>query len=184
MLPRASEVQDVFDAKCASCHSGGANDPFAGQFYTVTVTMEDGTVMPPVDIPILDLSSRPLNVVYEREAVTYPASYITLLYPSAMMGETRVEGAPVEWVVPGNARASRFIKKVNINAVNANADGTLSPAVPEEWAFPGGGHPEDVGVTLTREERVTLIRAVDLGAQYYSRRNVDGGQFVGMSYEP
>jgi len=178
------QVQDVFDAKCASCHSGGANDPFAGQFYTVTVTMEDGTVIPPVQIPILDLSSKPLNVIYEREAVTYPASYVTLLYPSAMMGETRVEGAPIEWVVPGNARASRFIKKVNINAVTMGANDALTPAMPEEWAFDGKAHPEDVGVTLTREERVMLIRAIDLGAQYYSRRNVDGGEFMGMDYQP
>jgi hypothetical protein len=178
------QVQDVLTAKCASCHSGGANDPFAGQFYTVTVTMEDGTVIPPVDIPILDLSDRPLNVIYEREAVTYPASYVTLLYPSAMMGETRVEGTPIEWVVPGNARASRFIKKMNINAVSMGDNDALTPAVPEEWAFAGKGHPEDVGVTLTREERVTLIRAIDLGAQYYSRRNVDGAEYVGMDYEP
>ena len=32
-------------------------------------------------------------------------------------------------------------------------------------------HPEDVGVPLTREERVKLIRAIDLGGQFYSRQN-------------
>ena len=32
-------------------------------------------------------------------------------------------------------------------------------------------HPEDVGVTLTRDERVKLIRAIDMGGQYYSRQN-------------
>ena len=42
-------------------------------------------------------------------------------------------------------------------------------------AFPGAAHPEDVGTTLTREERLTLIRMADLGGQYYSRRNVEGG---------
>jgi hypothetical protein len=180
----STQVQSVFDAKCVSCHAGGAGDPFAGQFYTVTVTPEDGSAEQTYQIPILDLSSRALNASYENEAVTYPASYITLLYPSAMMGETRVEGAPIEWVIPGNARASRLIAKVNVNAVELNGDNQLVPTSPAEWAFPTPAHPEDKGVSLTREERLILIRSVDLGAQYYSRRNVDGGEFLGMDYEP
>jgi hypothetical protein len=178
------QVQDVFDAKCVNCHSGGAGDPFAGQFYTVTVTPEGGGAEEVYQIPILDLSSRLLNVNYEMEAVAYPASYVTMLYPSAMMGETRVEGAPIEWVIPGNARASRFIEKININAVDVDDRGQLTPKTPAEWAFAGAPHPEDKGVTLTREERLVLIRSIDLGGQYYSRRNVDGGQFLGMDYEP
>jgi hypothetical protein len=176
-----AQVQDVFNAKCVNCHSGGANDPFVGQSYIVHVTTEEGEMVD-YTIPILDLSANPLNAFYEDEAVTYPASYVTLLYPSAMMGEVRVEGAPIEWVIPANARASRFIQKVNINAVEVGADETLTPKSPAEWAFPGKPHPEDVGVTLTREQRVTLIRAVDMGAQYYSRRNVEAG--TGTIYEP
>ncbi|MDB4986110.1 MAG: hypothetical protein JWN04_1288, partial [Myxococcaceae bacterium] len=39
-------------------------------------------------------------------------------------------------------------------------------------------------VTLTRAERLKLIRAVDLGGQYYSRRNVPGGAFTGITYTP
>ena len=35
-------VQDLFDAKCVSCHSGGAGDPYAGRSYSVTVTTEEG----------------------------------------------------------------------------------------------------------------------------------------------
>ena len=54
----------------------------------------------------------------------------------------------------------------------------------DEWAFKGKPHPEDQGVTLTREERLTLIRSVDLGGQYYSRRNVAEGPFVGEDYKP
>jgi hypothetical protein len=176
-----SQVQDVFDQKCVSCHDGGASDPFAGQAYQVVVTLE-GQEPQEFEIPVLDLSSRSLSLVYERDAVTYPASYVTLLFPSAMMGDTRVEGAPVEWVIPGNARNSRLIAKININAVKLATDGT--PIETNEWAFAGAPHPEDVGGTLTRAERVTLIRAVDLGAQYYSRRNVDGAAFTGMEYEP
>jgi hypothetical protein len=178
----STQVQDVLDAKCASCHSGGANDPFAGQTYTVHVTTEEGEMLD-YQIPVLDLSSRPLNAYYEREAVTYPASYVSLLYPSAMMGEVRVEGTPIEWVVPGNARASRFIAKINIDAVNVDSKGTLTPKVPAEWAFKSAPHPENVGVSLTRQERLTLIRAIDLGGQYYSRRNIEGGQFLGVDYQ-
>jgi hypothetical protein len=87
-------------------------------------------------------------------------------------------------VVPGNARASRFIAKLNINAVDVGSNGALTAKTPAEWAFKGTGHPEDVGVQLTREERLTLIRSIDLGAQYYSRRNVEGAQYTGMTYEP
>ncbi|MET0339593.1 MAG: hypothetical protein ABW252_01255 [Polyangiales bacterium] len=177
-----TEVQDVFDAKCIACHAGGPNDPFDGESYVVTVLRDDGTDGERYTIPVLDLSSRVLETYYERSAVSYPASYVTLLFPSAMMGELRVEGAPVEWVVPGNARASRFIAKVNVNAVAQAGDGTLSETT--EWAYPTRPHPEDVGTTLTRAERLTLIRAIDLGAQYRSRRNVGGGAFTGMEYDP
>ncbi|MDB4977465.1 MAG: hypothetical protein JWN48_5806 [Myxococcaceae bacterium] len=179
-----SNVQDVFDAKCVSCHAGGANDPFAGQTYTVVVKRMNATMEENFVVPILDLSQKPLNAYYEREAVTYPSSYITLLYPSAMMGRDvqRVVGAPIEWVVPGNARASRFIAKVNINAVDMQTDGTLTET--QNWAYETPPHPEDKGTALTRAERLTLIRAVDLGAQYYSRRNVPGGAFTGVTYTP
>ena len=176
-------VQDVFDAKCVSCHAGGPGDPFAGQSYTVVVMRENSMEEERYEIPVLDLSSRAINAYYEREAVTYPASYVSLLYPSAMMGESRVEGAPIEWVAPGNARASRFIAKVNINAVELNADGTLTETA--NWAFSTPAHPEDKGApALTRAERLTLIRAIDLGGQYYSRRNAPGGSFTGMDYTP
>jgi hypothetical protein len=37
---------------------------------------------------------------------------------------------------------------------------------------------------VSRADRLTLIRSIDLGGQYYSRRNVDGGPFTGEVYEP
>jgi hypothetical protein len=159
-------IQDLFDAKCVSCHSGGAGDPFAGMTYMVNVETEDGTMLT-YTIPFLDLSSRPLEVFYDMEIVSYAASYVTLLYPSAMMmDEVMVTGAmPPIWAIPSDARNSRLISKVNINS-------ELDPA---QWAFSGDmPHPEDVGVDLTREERLMLIRVLDLGAQYYNRRNVSG----------
>jgi len=160
-----TNVQDLFNAKCVSCHSGGAGDPFAGMTYDVEVEAEDGTLTT-YTIPVLDLSDTPMTVYYDMEVVTYPASYISLLYASSMMGDTTVLGgvAPIEWMRPSDARGSRLIEAVN--AVS-ELDGS--------WAYEGGGHPEDVGVDLTRDERMMLIRAADLGGQYYSRRNVDGG---------
>ncbi len=161
--PVGQNVQDVFDAKCVSCHSGGASDPFAGRFYTISVTPEGATMPLMFQIPYLDLSSRLLDTYYEREVVTYPASYISLLMPGNMMADTTAMGdVPPEWVVTGDARGSRLISQVNANAEDDAA----------AWAFAESPHPEDVGVTLTREERLVLIRMADLGGQYYSRKNV------------
>ena len=160
-----TNIQDLFDAKCVSCHSGGAGDPFAGQSYSVEVTAEDGSVSN-YEIPVLDLSDRAMAVYYEREVVDFPVSYISLMYASSMMGDTAVTGgvAPIEWVIPANARGSRLVEAVNaVSEIDGSA------------AFDRPLHPEDVGVDLTRDERMMLIRMADLGAQYYSRRNVPGG---------
>jgi hypothetical protein len=52
-----------------------------------------------------------------------------------------------------------MVEKLNVQA----GDGT--------FAFTNGKkHPEDKGVTLTDEERQALIRAIDLGGQYYARK--------------
>ena len=166
-----SNVQDVLDAKCVGCHDGGANDPFAGMTYTVTVpAMEEGEEDQIYQVPYLLLSNASIEAYYEEEAVSYPASYLSLLYPSAMMGEVEIMGNVPDppWVIPGSARESRLIQKVNATPEDDRA-GT-------EWAWTTPAHPEDVGVTLTPEERLTLIRMADLGGQYYSRRNVDGAE--------
>jgi len=175
-------VQDVFDAKCVSCHDGGANDPFAGMSYMVTVPPEEGSTDMPMtyEVPYLKLTSDLITSVYEDETVSYPASYLTLLYPSAMMGEVTVTGTVADppWVIPGSARESRLIQKVNATPADERA-GT-------EWAWTTPSHPEDVGVTLTPEERLVLIRMADLGGQYYSRRNVESAeQWMTMEvYQP
>jgi len=164
-------VQDLLTAKCASCHDGGANDPFAGRSYTVTVpAMNPGEQDQVYQVPYLLLTDASIEAYYEKEAVSYPASYLSLLYPSAMMGEVEITGDVPDppWVIPGSARESRLIQKVNATPSDERA-GT-------EWAWSTPAHPEDVGVTLTPEERLTLIRMADLGAQYYSRRNVDGAE--------
>jgi hypothetical protein len=163
-------LQDLFDSKCVSCHDGGANDPFAGRFYTVTVPPEAdapmGTEPLEYEIPYLLLSSAPVETYYEREVVTYPASYVSLLYPSAMMGDSVVEGdMPPLWVTPGSARGSRLIQKLNATPADAREG--------QEWAWETPSHPEDVGVTLTPAERLKLIQMADLGGQYFTRRNIE-----------
>jgi len=156
-------LQDVFNRSCIGCHDGGANDPFAGQTYTVSVPSEiPGGMATDYEIPYLLLTDAPVETYYEMEVVTYPASYVSLLYPSAMMGDVELAPGsmlPPEWVVPGAARSSRLISKINAQA----EDGT--------WAWDAMGHPEDVGVVMSREDRLRLIQMADLGGQYYSRRN-------------
>lgn len=168
-------VQDVLDRNCVGCHDGGASDPYAGRFYTVDVTTMEGEMMT-FQIPYLDLSDRPVTTYYEREVVTYPASYVSLLYPSAMMGDSVATGdVPPEWVVPGAARQSRMIEVMNVTAEN---DATA-------WAWTNRDHVdvmESAGVTMSREDRLTLIRMADLGGQYYSRWNVEGGMWDTVEY--
>jgi len=100
--------------------------------------------------------------------VSYPASYVSLLYPSAMMGDSMATGdVPPEWVTPGEARTSRLIEVVNITAQGNDAD--------RAWAD-RPMHPEDVGgEAMSRADRMILIQMADLGGQYYSRWNVEGG---------
>jgi hypothetical protein len=150
-------------------------DPYAGRSYMVEVTTMEGEMLN-YTIPYLLLTDTPIEVYYEDEVVAYPASYVTLLYPSAMMGDVTITGdAPPEWVVPGSARHSRLIEVVN-------AESELTPG---EFAWPTAPHPEDVGVEpLTRDERMVLIQMADLGGQYYSRWNVAGGEyFTSMTTE-
>jgi len=164
-------VQDMLDRNCVSCHDGSASDPFAGRFYTVEVTTMEGEMLT-YEIPYLDLSNRLLEVNYEDEVVNYPASYVSLLYVSAMMGDSMATGdVPPEWMIPGNARGSLVIETMNMSGSDS---GDLA------WAD-RPMHPEDQGVTVSREDRMMLIRAADLGAQYYSRWNVEGGYDYGSA---
>src|SRR5690606_625076 len=38
----SGNLQDLFDAKCVSCHDGGATDPYASRSYIVQVTTMEG----------------------------------------------------------------------------------------------------------------------------------------------
>ena len=165
-------VQDILNAKCVQCHSGGTSDPFAGKSYTVTSTTPATGASQAYTIPYLDLSERPISVVYDRKLESYPASYVSLFFPATMemgMGNAKPTGdVPPKWAIVNNARESILIKKLNVKA----GDGTFaygSPAL----------HPEDKGVTLTAEERLHLIRSIDVGGQFYSRQNTGFVPFAG-----
>ena len=58
------------------------------------------------DLPL----SKDVDTYYEKETISYPASYVSLLYPSAMMGESQVTGDVPDppWVIPASARQSRL----------------------------------------------------------------------------
>ncbi len=151
-------VQKVLTEKCASCHNAQTTT-----YYTVTMTDPVSGQTTPYPIPTLDLSDKPITAYYDMAARTYNASYVSIFYSAALemeMGQATVDGtrAPM-WGIPGNARASKLIQKVNVRA----ADGTT--------AWPTPLHPEDKGVTLTDEERRLLVLSIDLGGQYYARQN-------------
>ena len=149
-------MQSVLTAKCASCHNASTTT-----YYSVTRADPATGASTTYKIPTLDLSDTPVTVYYDRQVKTWAASYVSIFYASAMeMGKVTVTGpAPTMWGVPGSARQSKLIEKINLTA----ADGTKA------WNTPM--HPEDKGVTLTPEERKMLILSMDLGGQYYARQN-------------
>jgi hypothetical protein len=157
-------IQNILDAKCVQCHDGGANDPFAGKSYTFTATVPGTATPTSFVIPYLDLSTKPITVVYDRKVATYPASYVSLFFPGSMemgMGNATTTGdMPPKWALVNDARESAMIKKLNVKA----ADGTFAYDPPVL-------HPEDKGVTLTDEERQMLVRSIDVGGQFYARQN-------------
>jgi hypothetical protein len=82
------------------------------------------------------------------------------------------------WGVPGSARGSALTEKLNLRGlVSGQSDGTTA------WPLSTHPmHPEDVGVTLTDQERQTIaVYPMDLGGQYYARQNTG---FVALAVEP
>lgn len=160
--PWVEGIQPILDAKCVQCHDGGASDPFAGREYTLTMSNAATGASAEYVVPYLKLTGEGVTVYYDMEIVTYAASYVSLFYPAAAemgMGATLSGDVPPKWAIPTAARASKMIDKLNVQA----GDGT--------FAFSHGQkHPEDVGVTVTDQERQALIRAIDLGGQYFARK--------------
>jgi hypothetical protein len=168
--PWNTKVQPILDAKCVSCHNSTTTSGMPQTYYSLSKTDPNTGLVTTYSIPYLDLSSTPITVYYDKNVYTWPASYVSVFYPSTLaMNPTAtitVTGTvPPMWGVPGSARASVLTQKVNLSS----PDGTTT-------AWPSPKHPEDVGVTLTDDERKTIaVYPMDLGGQYYSRQN---GGFV------
>lgn len=183
----STEIQSILDAKCVQCHNGTTNGSGAQETYSVTMTDRTTGKKTTYKLSRLDLSSTPITVTYDRKTATYPASYVSIFYPAALgmemgQGATVMGSVPPEWGIPSDARHSLLIEKLNITSAidsskNAWALGEpFSDAkITKDGYVPVKGtrtmHPEDVGGSLTRDERRALIRAFDMGGQFYSRQN-------------
>ncbi len=174
-----NEIQAIFNDKCVACHNGTTNGSRAQEYYTVTVTDEIAGTAVPYQVPRLDLTDTPVTVEYDMEVQDWPASYVSIFYPAAMemeMDDAMVAGTvPPMWGIPSDARNSKLIEKLNVTSVN---DAGIH-AWPLGQGFTDANiqgasrtdHAAEVG--LTREEIVKLIRAIDMGGQYYARQNTD-----------
>lgn len=174
----SNQIQPILDAYCVSCHNetehGGGPQPF----YELVTADASGE---PVSyrVPRLDLSSRPVTIVYERELKPWPASYVSLFYPAVLgmemgMGGLEVKGeVPPRWAVPSDARHSALIEKLNVTSSRDPARYAWPLGEPfSDPAIAGGMRSDHAKLAkLPREELVKLIRAIDLGGQYYSRQN-------------
>ena len=173
-------IQDILTKKCASCHNASMNGNKAQEYYTVTMTSQASGTATQYRIPRLDLSDTPITVYYDRRVQSWNASYVSIFYPATIAmggpGLSVMGNLPPMWGVPADARGSKLIEKMNVKA----PDNTT--------AWNAALHPEDVGVTLTDEERQALIRSFDMGGQYYARQNTGFKPFTsdptnGQSYK-
>ena len=164
-------------ARCASCHNETTNGNTAQTFYTVTMPGENGAAPTVSQIPRLDLSARMITVTYDNETKPWPASYVSLFYPAALameMDETEiVDTVPPKWAVPSDARNSVMLEKLNVTSASDPSKYAWALGQPFSDATVAGGTRTDHAKVsgLTREELVKLIRAIDMGGQYYARQN-------------
>jgi hypothetical protein len=181
-----NEIQSLLNAKCVSCHNATTNGDQPQDFYTISMTNAVLKTTTNYKIARMDLTDTPVTVYYDRKVATWPASYVSLFYPAAMAmdmatGSKVLSGIiPPKWAIPSDARNSLLIEKLN---VTSSLDGTT-------YAWPLGApfsDPNVHGATrtdhakvagLTRDELVKLIRAIDMGGQYYARQNSDFQPFV------
>jgi hypothetical protein len=169
-------VQPLFkNNKCDTCHNATTNGNGPQTYYQLSRTDPATGTTATYNIPTLDLSDTPITVVYDRRVATYPAAYVSIFYPSSMMmtpGTKTTGTVPPMWGVPGSARASALIERINVRA----ADGSTA------WPISTHAlHPEDVGVKMSDADRAILIRVMDLGGQYYARQNTG---FVPFARDP
>lgn len=177
-----NEIQALLDAKCVQCHNETQNGNDAQSFYTVTMT--EGETTTAYEIPRMDLSSRAITVSYDNEIASWPASYVSIFYPAALemeMDNATIQGElPPKWGIPSDARGSALIEKLNIvSSLDSSRYAWPLGVAFSHDGLPGARthHAEEVG--LTRDETVMLIRAIDMGGQFYSRQNSKFVPFTG-----
>lgn len=173
-----NQIQTLLNNKCVSCHNETKNGNGPQEFYTVASMNEATGDSYSYMIPRLDLSDRAITVTYDRETRAWPASYVSIFYPAALememgMGAEVTGTVPPKWGVPSDARHSALIEKLNITS---SLDGkTFAWPLGEAFAngeIAGGTRTDHAAVAgLTREETQMLIRAFDMGGQYFARQN-------------
>jgi len=188
-----NEIQALLTLKCASCHNGTTNGDKPQEFYTLTMSNEVLDTMAEYRVPRMDLTDTPVTVYYDRQVASWPSSYVSLFYPAALsmeMGKVAVTGTvPPKWAIPSDARNSLLIEKLNVTSVRDPAK--FAWPLDEAFTDPnvaGGTRTDHAKLAgLTRDELVKLIRAIDMGGQYYARQNSDfkpfgDGDPVGSKY--
>jgi len=173
-----NQIQTLLNAKCVSCHNETKNGNGPQEFYTVAAMNQATGSSYSYMIPRLDLSDREITVTYDRQTRAWPASYVSIFYPAALememgMGAEVTGTVPPKWGVPSDARHSALIEKLNITS---SLDGkTYAWPLGEAFAngdIAGGTRTDHAALAgLTREETQMLIRAFDMGGQYFARQN-------------
>jgi len=173
-----NEIQALLNAKCVSCHNGTTNGDQPQEFYTVTMSNAVAGTTAAYKIARMDLTDTPVTVYYDRNVATWASSYVSLFYPAALaMDEAKgamVTGTvPPEWAIPSNARKSLMIEKLNVTSSLDNT--TYAWPLGQPFSDPnvhGAARTDHAALAgLTRDETVMLIRAIDMGGQYFARQN-------------
>ncbi len=169
-VPWDQALQQVFDAKCVSCHNGVAGaanpswsitDPMTGETFDWT----------------FNLSGDAVDWAIGGEMMSgYSASHLSLMGPDMMELEEAglvVTGELTIYIEPSKARDSILIQKLNpvqqfpTQDMNNRAFDT-SEFVP---------HAQAMGVELTADEYYLMVLAADNGGQFYSRENAPGATY-------
>ena len=173
------EVQALLNKRCVSCHNQTTNGDGPQEFYTVTMTDPVTMMQTPYQLPRMDLSDRAITVTYDRQTKSWPASYVSLFYPAALDMELSQNASvtmgtvPPKWAVPSDARHSLVIEKLNVtSSVRQGAYAwPLGQAFSDANVHGGTRSDHAAKAGLTRDELVMLIRAIDMGGQFYARQN-------------
>ncbi|MGC4094293.1 MAG: hypothetical protein QM756_41570 [Polyangiaceae bacterium] len=173
------ELQALLNKRCVSCHNQTTNGDAAQEFYTVTMTDPVTMVATSYDIPRLDLSDRPITVTYDRQTKAWPASYVSLFYPAALDMELSMNASvsagtvPPKWALPSDARHSVVVEKLNVTSSKdaSKYAWPLGQAFSDKSVHGGTRTDHAAKAGLTRDELVMLIRAIDMGGQFYARQN-------------